>query len=365
MPNAFLDAYRAGQADKATLEDRQYQNQLHQRQAADEATYRQSAQNYLAGDRTAVNQMAAVNPEAALQFSQYGAQQDAQSKAQQAAQAKQSLIKLDVIRSSRSPKATYLALFPQHAQELAQQGIDVNSATDEQVLQTIEPFYAELAAQAGISPEKISIEDQFKAQQAEKIKRMELEAANATRLQQQQFTAAENDKNRSVQTRGQDLTSQAAATRANATTATNVVQNQRTWDVYQTAMQGLRQAMGQTETGPLAGRMPAITSAQQTAEGAESAMAPVLKQIFRVAGEGTFTDKDQELLMKMVPTRRDTPQARDAKIQNIDNIIKSKLGVGGQAQSQQSPVRVSTPQEAMQLAPGTKFITPDGRVKVR
>lgn len=141
-------------------------------------------------------------------------------------------------------------------------------------------------------------------------------------------------------------------------------QNAQAYQTFQTAIAGVQNAMKGTETGPIAGRLPAITTAQQTAEGAVSAMAPVLKQIFRIAGEGTFTDKDQELLMKMVPTRTDTPEARTAKIANIDKIVRSKLGIDS-AQSQQSPVRVSTPQEALQLAPGTKFITPDGRVKVR
>lgn len=151
-------------------------------------------------------------------------------------------------------------------------------------------------------------------------------------MAQLQLQRDQMNQHRELTTRGQDLTSQQAATRANNANAITREQNQRTWDTYQIAMGGLRQAMAATETGPLAGRMPAVTSAQQTAEGAESAMAPVLKQIFRIAGEGTFTDKDQELLMRMVPTRKDSPQAREAKIQNIDNIIKSKLGL-----SEQSP----------------------------
>jgi len=79
-------------------------------------------------------------------------------------------------------------------------------------------------------------------------------------------------------------------------------------------------------TGPIVGRLPAFTADQQIAEGATAAMAPVLKQIFRVAGEGTFTDKDQKLLMEMVPTRADEPEARKAKIENIDRIISAKLG---------------------------------------
>lgn len=100
------------------------------------------------------------------------------------------------------------------------------------------------------------------------------------------------------------------------------------WDA---AREGLETGLAGSETGPLAGRLPAITSAQQIAEGSVAATAPILKQLFRTAGEGTFTDKDQELLMKMVPTRTDTPEAREAKIANIDRIIRAKLGGAGSA----------------------------------
>jgi hypothetical protein len=108
---------------------------------------------------------------------------------------------------------------------------------------------------------------------------------------------------------------------------------------YQTGMESLKKAMDQTNTGPLAGRIPALTANQQVAEGAEATMAPVLKQLFRDSGEGTFTDADQALLMKMVPTRTDHPEARKAKIEMIDGIVRAKLGIQG-TQSATSPVDV-------------------------
>lgn len=100
---------------------------------------------------------------------------------------------------------------------------------------------------------------------------------------------------------------------------------------YEQGMAGLSKAMSNTATGPVLGVLPAFTSEQQIAEGAVAAMAPILKSIFRVAGEGTFTDRDQALLLDMVPTRRDSPQARKAKIQNIDNIVRAKLGAATQS----------------------------------
>ena len=95
--------------------------------------------------------------------------------------------------------------------------------------------------------------------------------------------------------------------------------------MYDTAMTALSDALGGTATGPGVGWLPAVTANAQIAEGAVSAMAPILKQLFRTSGEGTFTDKDQELLLNMIPTRKTLPDARDAQIKAIDAIVRAKL----------------------------------------
>ena len=129
----------------------------------------------------------------------------------------------------------------------------------------------------------------------------------------------------------------AAATAAAAATAeqnTERTANQRTLEVWNVAKQGLVKALFGTETGPIAGRLPALTSGQQIAEGAVAAVAPVLKQLFRSAGEGVFTDRDQQLLLEMVPTRSDHPETINAKLQMIDSVIQAKLAAstpGGQS----------------------------------
>lgn len=124
-----------------------------------------------------------------------------------------------------------------------------------------------------------------------------------------------------------------------SSTAKLAMQRATTLQMYETAMKGLREGLAGTETGPIAGRIPAFTSSQQIAEGAVAAMAPILKQLFRASGEGTFTDRDQALLLEMVPKRTDTPEARAAKMQNIDAIVRAKLG----AQPTQVP-RTPAPQ---------------------
>ena len=111
-------------------------------------------------------------------------------------------------------------------------------------------------------------------------------------------------------------------------------------ELYETAKEGLISGLGGSETGQLVGRLPAITAKQQIAKGSVAAMAPVLKQIFRTAGEGVFTDRDQELLLEMIPTRTELPEARTAMIANIDAIVKAKIKSG---MRQTSPDGLSQP----------------------
>ncbi len=120
--------------------------------------------------------------------------------------------------------------------------------------------------------------------------------------------------------------------------------NDRAFDVYNTGMGHLVAAMGGTNTGPISGRLPAITAEAQIAEGAVSAMAPVLKAMFRSAGEGTFTDRDQALLIEMLPTRKDHPEAIKAKMAGIDAIVSAKLRAVSQP---------ATPAKRMRFNPAT------------
>jgi hypothetical protein len=142
--------------------------------------------------------------------------------------------------------------------------------------------------------------------------------------------------------------------------------NDAAWNVYNNSMQNLSQAMAETETGPVIGFIPAVTSNQQIAQGAQAVMAPILKQMFRSAGEGTFTDNDQKLLMQMVPTRKDTPEARIAKIKMIDDVVRAKLKMEGQTTGQPiqpAITQIRTDAEYDALPSGAEFIAPDGTTR--
>lgn len=134
--------------------------------------------------------------------------------------------------------------------------------------------------------------------------------------------------------------------------------------LYEAGMQGLSSGLEGSTTGPIAGRLPAMTSAQQIAEGGVAAMAPILKSMFRTAGEGTFTDKDQDLLMAMIPTRTDTDAAREAKLANIDNIVRAKLGQGApRGTGGQAPIRIQNAQDYQAVPSGATYIAPDGTTR--
>ena len=105
------------------------------------------------------------------------------------------------------------------------------------------------------------------------------------------------------------------------------------YNLYRVARDGLAQALKGARTGPVAGVIPAISAEDQNADSAVASMAPVLKQLFRSAGEGVFTDKDQEMLLAMMPTRRTLPDARDEAFRRIDAIVDAKLQGGGGTQS--------------------------------
>lgn len=136
-----------------------------------------------------------------------------------------------------------------------------------------------------------------------------------------------NSSNPSMTFRPLGAPAAAAESAASAKKSEAEIAKEQAFNLYETARDGLLNGLAGSVTGPVAGRIPAVTTEQQVAEGGVSAMAPVLKQLFRVAGEGTFTDRDQDLLMKMVPTRTDNAPARIAKTRNIDNIVRAKLGM--------------------------------------
>lgn len=105
--------------------------------------------------------------------------------------------------------------------------------------------------------------------------------------------------------------------------------NAKAFSTYEAGMKSLERDLLGTTTGYFAGMLPAITSSQQSADMAINRMAPLLKNIFRESGEGVFTDRDQELLIGMIPTRGTNPDVIANSIKAINDIVRLKLSGTG------------------------------------
>lgn len=141
--------------------------------------------------------------------------------------------------------------------------------------------------------------------------------------------------------------------------------NDRALAVYETGLSNLVSAFGQATTGPGFGLIPALTSNQQVLDSAIRVMSPILKDVFRSAGEGTFTDQDRIALERMIPDRGTRRDAAIQQIKQVDDIVQLKLGgdprsaqeiMGGGQQDQKGPPVVTTQEQFDALPSGTVFI---------
>lgn len=123
----------------------------------------------------------------------------------------------------------------------------------------------------------------------------------------------------------------------------------KTLAIYNNSMSNLTKALDNTITGPFIGLTPALTANAQIADGAIAMMLPLMKDVFRGAGEGTFTEGDQKILTDMIPTRSDSAEARRSKITFIDELIRSKLTTAPVAEAQPSGLSEAEQAELQQL----------------
>lgn len=125
-------------------------------------------------------------------------------------------------------------------------------------------------------------------------------------------------------------------TKAAAEAEKQAKENDKNYNTFVQGMLDLDKSLAATSTGFVAGRSPAMTSEQRAAEGAIANMAPILKNLFRASGEGTFTDRDQALLLEMVPSRVDDAASRQKKMQMVNAIVETKLGKRNPEDAQKS-----------------------------
>ena len=85
-------------------------------------------------------------------------------------------------------------------------------------------------------------------------------------------------------------------------------------------------ALGATgQTGKIFGNLPAVTTGAQLADNAKAILLPLMKGVWRGAGEGVFTDKDQVTLERMFPSRDMTPEAAKQALLIVRQLTELKL----------------------------------------
>ena len=102
--------------------------------------------------------------------------------------------------------------------------------------------------------------------------------------------------------------------------------NKKNYGSFSVALKSLDESLENTSTGTFVGMTPGVTDAQRISDGAIANMLPTMKNLFREAGEGTFATADQIALEAMIPTRQDSPSVRRQKVEQINKIVREKLG---------------------------------------
>jgi hypothetical protein len=328
-----------------------------------------------------------------------------------AEQAKFAYAKLKQASDSGNPKAFITQQIPELAAKLQQQGIDLNSMDDQSVAELTDQLARKYAGDAGIAPAapatmtpyqqaQIDLErdklNQPKTMSPYETARIDIERQKLNKPGKQGSyrtmtpaeieaaglpagTSAQVDQDGKINVLSKRDTS-ATLSQKDANTAklklntVKVARNQL--QKIKAAYEGGIAGVGPNAFGGAQGWMP--TQAGKKFDAAVDQMRSTLTALTRVPGVGAMSDYETRLDQAKFPSRTDYESVTAEKIQGIDDMLNaiesgySDLLSGGATQ-QQPPqptqptgeVKVSSPQEAMALPPGTVFITPDGRRKVR
>lgn len=393
----FIDYYRQGKEDRRTEDNEKRQKRFAELVGG------------MGTNPAAFQEAAAINPQGAMQAKTFYDQQAAQQQQAAEQQSKQAaLVSLNKVRVVRTaPPGRKIARWQQIAPEhYAQMVADGTPPTDDEIDQFIDMNIGELYAKAGVD------------MPAPPVRMENVDGPRGSRIQRNPMTGEEK------QVVGPD-NSQAPQGLTPYQQAQIDAQNRRIDLLADKSGKGgnvrlpigaLRLVSETQQSIDTAGEsLAVIDGAIKTLESGKVKLGMVSNQLNRAKnyvgasdeGSRAYADLNQTLeklrnnyllLAKGVQTEGDATRAWNSEIgestQNdnklagqqlkkakaliermallqkdrIDTIYSNYGGArpGPQQPGQgQAPVRVNTPQEAMALPPGTQFVTPDGRVKVR
>lgn len=360
----------------------------------------------------APNQIAQRNALAGEQLKGAQLNNEAAQQTLGADKAKFAYAKLKQALDSGNPKAFIAQQIPELAAQLQSRGIDINSMDDQSVAQLTDQLARKYAGEAGIAPAQpeqmtpyqeaqINLErdklNQPKTMSPYEQARIDIERQKLNRPEKPQNTfrtltpeevqraglpagtSAQIDQSGKIDVLSKRDTS-ATLSQKDANTAklklntVRIARNQlkKIKDAFDQGRAGI----GPNAFGGAQGWMP--TQAGKKFDAAVDQMRSTLTALTRVPGVGAMSDYETRLDQAKFPSRTDYESVTAEKIQGIDDMLNAvetgynDLLTGSAPQEQQAPppqsgqpVSVRSVQEAMALPPGTVFITPDGRRKVR
>jgi hypothetical protein len=121
-----------------------------------------------------------------------------------------------------------------------------------------------------------------------------------------------------------------------------VKSDKKALNVYEAAMSGLVSSFQEANTGAVVGFIPALADDDRVLEASIAILSPVLKNVVREAGEGTFTEGDQKQITELMPTRRDNKEVAKKKIKLLDAFVRSKLSSAKSQAPQNTPSQQKT-----------------------
>jgi hypothetical protein len=344
-------------------------------------------------------------------------------------QAKFAYAKLKQAEDSGNPKAFIMQQIPDLAAKLQEQGIDLNSMDDDSVLQLTNNLARKYAGEAGIAPTarletlqtdgggilqrdpttgelkqvvaaqkpetgftlgagetrfgpdgkpmasvapKPATAGQFRALTPQEIASVGLPAGTSAQVDQATGKIDVLSKRDTTAT----LSQKDANTAKLKLNTIKIARNQlnKILEAYKAGTSGA----GPNAFGGAQGWMP--TQAGKRFDAAVDQMRSTLTALTRVPGVGAMSDYETKLDQAKFPSRTDYESVTAEKIRGIEDMLAAietgytDLLSGGASQPASAAptapqasgeMRVNSVEEAMSLPPGTVFITPDGRRKVR
>jgi len=321
----------------------QAQDQLNQRtQAARQQNKIQSNMQRIMSDdttRNALIKLQQLNPQMASTLVGAMVQEDQAAQAEIAALSKKAqnfytnAISFAVDESRGGIESAKKFVFDKR-QELQRQGQPTN-ILDNMLSQQGDEFIASLyraQAEAGAVNEIPSLQQAFENSIAERETSVKEQNAN-TASGRLSFDRGQSNEENQLDSRRLDLEERKQSLLESQPAKPSKQEQQaieidRKYNAFDVAMTAVEEAFSKTNTGPISGRLRSAGRDNRKAKAAAALLQPALKDMFRSAGEGTFTDSDQKILLDLAPTIYDDDDVARFKMQKIREIVSAKLGVG-------------------------------------